>query len=286
MILDKPIHRLAGTLTLLLVVVAILVSPPLHAQELWTPPERLPGYNDEVNGVRNDIYPPYLISDRERTIHAFNSLWVDQRKAVTYSQWSPETGWSRPVDVLLSPKELQAQIIGVELGPEDYFHVIFFGGGDLDASIYYSQAPARLAGRAPSWRALAEIGESALAPGEGVLGIDSAGKLTAIYVGDSEGVGIYVTRSLDRGESWSPPEPQFRVASPELRPTNLDYTIDESDRFQLVWSVANEGGNGEELYHAYMAPDSGEWSEPRLLGVATNFEIDTPTSSSTTRPSF
>ncbi len=50
----------------------------------WAPDARVPGYLD-------DTFTPFLLADRNRTVHAFASQWVEnegRRLAIVYRQWT------------------------------------------------------------------------------------------------------------------------------------------------------------------------------------------------------
>ena len=67
----------------------------------WSTPQTILGYTP-------DTWPPILIPDSNRTVHAFSTQWIslpgeDSIRAIVYNKWSLENGWSDPVDVAMSP---------------------------------------------------------------------------------------------------------------------------------------------------------------------------------------
>src|SRR5690242_3554015 len=123
--------RLLGVL-LLIVVSAPQFSPALAAPAIgqWSIAERLSIYAAET-------FPPYLVADRNRSVHAIASQVTGGETAVVYSRWTLESGWSDPVDVLLSPDGLGAKPLGALLDDVGVLHVAFYGGNERGAAIYY-----------------------------------------------------------------------------------------------------------------------------------------------------
>lgn len=108
----------------------------------WAPAARIPDYGD-------DSAAPYLVADRTGTVHAFNSQLSRTAVAVVYRQWTLAYGWTAPIDILIPPSGGEANIQGAYLDDTDTLHVAFFAGTLANAGIYYSQAPAAIADRAP-----------------------------------------------------------------------------------------------------------------------------------------
>ena len=101
--LPRWASRLARAM--LAVIVVLLAMPELASGQgaasaspsayVWSVPERIPQYN-------NLLSAPYLVADRSGTVHAFDiELSGAQDYAIFYRRWTPEEGWSAPIDVLL-----------------------------------------------------------------------------------------------------------------------------------------------------------------------------------------
>ncbi len=226
----------------------------------WSPRERIPGIHDLAES-------PYLIADRNRTVHAFHSQpsaeW-EQERAVVYSQWTLEGGWTMPTDIILPPFDYWAIIKGAFLDQRGIMHIIFYGGSATQAKIYYSQALATSAGRAPAWSTPAVIGEDAIIETAALAG-DDQGNLFVLYGGDAEGNGIYALHSADGGDTWSEPIPVFLTYDPELIGFYVHLSLDRGGRLHAVWAVNNLRGTGQAIYYARLEADHEEWSEPLLL---------------------
>ena len=244
------------------------------APRQWTSPSRIPGYDESP-----DTYPPYMVADQNRVIHAFNSQWFDDQLAIVYSQWSYDLGWTTPTDILLSPLKKQARILGAYLDNKGVMHVVFFGGDDIEANIYYAYALTPEASIAPAWSEPEIIGEDAATPTIGALLGDNEGNLHVVYSGRNVGKGLYATHSVDGGTSWSEFAPIFLTYDDQLFPWALQLQFDQSDRLHALWTVNNISGNGDAIFYARRqdagSPDS-MWETPILFAEAAGYEADWP----------
>lgn len=254
---------LVTTICLLLLsisVASLLAQPALT----WAPQRQVP-VHDVRNNQFNDIYPPFLLADSNRTVHAFNDMWLANQKVIEYSTWSLEQGWSTPIDVLLSP-EGQARTLGATLDQNGVFHVVFFGGDDQGASIYYSQAHAALADKARGWSPPLKIGTNARTPTSGALIGDGAGVLVTVYSGDADGRGVYSVYSQDAGSTWTAPEPIFLAESDDISPYAIVLSLDSERRLlHATWILTDARGNGLGLYYARLDIETFEWTEAEVL---------------------
>lgn len=232
---------------------------PVTAQDStnWAPARRIVGYDD-------DVLPPYLVADQNKTVHAFTSQWVgdeERQLAIVYSTWSLENGWSQPTDILLSPWR-QARLNGVFLDKSGIIHVMFFGGDDEGASIYYSRASIVDAGQAKSWTTPLQIGERAITPSFAALAGDDAGHLIVIYSGNIGRIGLYAVHSYDNGDTWSDPDPIFFDDSGELYPAWLHISMGQSGKVYAVWNTVNSSGLNISGHFVKYDIASKTWSEP------------------------
>ncbi len=97
----------------------------------------------------------------------------------------------------------------VVLDVRGVFHLIFFGGDETEANIYYTQASVIQAGQAPAWPSPVLVGEAANNPELGAMVLDDEGNLAIIYSGRQEGWGLYTLYSSDTGETWTQPTLTF-----------------------------------------------------------------------------
>lgn len=235
------------------------------AQELlqWAPVQRIPDYDQAV-------WTPYLVVDQNRTVHAFVSDFVGDEfaeKAVLYRQWTVDGGWTKPIDVLLSPIN-EARVNDVFLDQQGTFHLVFFGGDGNGADIYYSSAPAALADGAPAWSTPEMVGSRAIDPDDAIIAGDAQGNLAIVYSGDIEGHGLYALHSSDAGATWSKPVPIFLTYDQTKYPFYLHSYVDEDSNIHLVWTLANNTGNFEVAYYVKYEASEGTWGTPFELAKA------------------
>jgi hypothetical protein len=237
----------------------------------WTPQARADGYSPEVE-------TPFLVADQDRTVHALLSQNVAGAVAVTYRRWTLEGGWTDPVDVLLDPRGglNQARVQGVHLDQAGVLHVTFFGGDDRDFRIFYSRAIASEADRATRWSAPLQVAQNAGPLSHGTLKGDDKGNLFFLYSGRQAGNGLYIIRSADSGQTWSEPTAIFLTGSLKRWATGMNAHLDEDGQLHMVWTIVNEGGNGESIYYARLESDHQTLSRSVLLAVPDRFEVTTP----------
>ncbi|MFC2043373.1 sialidase family protein [Chloroflexota bacterium] len=265
--------RIIFTLGFFLLLILNFYTPVLADQGPgWSPPLRIPGFSEETN-------TPILIADQNRTVHAFVSDWVGDENpqlGINYTQWNQEYGWSSPVDIIM-PARGQARLKGAFLDQTGMMHLVFFGGDEAGAQIYYTRASAAEAGNVRSWSNPIIVGEKALIPDEADIGGDGNGNLFIIFAGYADGHSLYAIYSNDGGDTWSLPEPIFLTNSQERWPTSLYIYVDQLGGGYALWSVADKTGNSLAVYFSKQNPDLMTWSEPIQLAQAIGFEADTPT---------
>lgn len=267
------LRRLCYLLSMVVLIIS-LFRPYLAIAQLtgWTPQQHVPGYLD-------DTLPPYLIADTARTVHVFASQGRDKEdtgEAVSYSQWRADTGWTMPIDIILSPFKDQARVMGGFLDSEGVIHLIFFGGDDSGADIYYTTANAAVAGDSHSWRKPLIVGPMAITPNVASIASDGEGTFVVLYSGNLDvGNSLYAVISNDNGETWSDPEQVFSTYSTKEKVFDFSMHLGQSGILHVVWNVTNEQGQNVGGYYAQLSNVyGGEWSEAieldtnRGLGIA------------------
>jgi hypothetical protein len=250
-------RSLSSLLLLLGLVVSSASNGSSQASQNWSPQQRIPGYADET-------LPPYLVADQNRTVHAFTSQWVgvaNPQLAVVYNQWTFDAGWTPVVDILLSPLE-QARVMGVFLDPNDIMHLIFFGGDDRLAHIYYTRAPAVEAGRATSWDEPQLIGREANTPNSASLAGDKNGNLVVLYSGKTTGNGVYSIYSSDSGNNWSESTLIYQTNADELKPFGIKSYMGQANHLHAVWNVVDPNGQNQSGHYTRLDTVVWKWVEP------------------------
>jgi hypothetical protein len=242
----------------------IIPFRPTRQNAQWSPPETIPLY-------QLGTLPPILVADQNRTVHAFSSQLVDVGggkflRVIFYNQWSLERGWTIPVDIIISPNK-EARVTDVFLDKNSIFHLVFFGGDQTSANIYYSQAPATMADNSLAWSTPIIIGENAGDPENAAIVEDDNGALSVVYSGREFGNGLYGVNSTDGGENWSDPTPIFLTRGDASNISMLHVIKSESGWLHAVWGVFDIGGQGRGIYYT-RSRDGIKWSEPFLLADA------------------
>lgn len=259
---------------MLLLIVGVSPRMVVAQQSRWSPAERIPDFEAGT-------WPPIMVADQNRTVHAFSSQWLggdddETVRAIMYNKWTLEQGWTAPVDIMLSPFKNDARLTGVFLDQTGIIHLTFFGGDGTEAYVYYTKALARDAGRAGAWSTPFSVdvaGDPELAS---IIG-DDKGNLAIIYSGTQEGYGLYTIYSTDGGDTWTDPASTFLTYSDELFPVVLRLSPGQSGLIHAIWDVRNPEGQGRQINYAKLDLVNQEWSEPILLAeVETGYGILNP----------
>lgn len=260
---------------------AVLMPFGVRAQGVpspaWSQVSTIPGYGSETN-------PPLLIADQDNTVHAFASQWVgdeDPLVAITYNRWTPEDGWTEPVDVLLSPIKEQARVLDVYLDQKGIFHLLFFGGDETEAYLFYAKAPAALAGTAAGW-SLPEGIAGAIVPASAAIVGDGAGGLSVVTTGHEEGYDVYALHSADDGENWSDPVPIAFTYSEKLIPYGVAVERDSRGRLHALWQQVNISGQGRGIFYSRYDALTETWTDPVDLSA----DVDVVTDLGTMTPAL
>jgi hypothetical protein len=234
----------------------------LEAQRLeqWTSQQPIPGFHPKTK-------TPMLVADSDRSVHAFSTQWLEEYgnkkvRAIVYNQWTLANGWTPPKDILVSPLKNQARILGAFLDTKGLMHLVFFGGDNTWAKIYYAKAPAISADRASSWSKPEMVGDKALDPQNGAIIGDDSGHLVIVFSGKKGGNGLYVVYSDNSGNSWSDPDIIYQTGDAELKPFGSKLHLGESGQVHSVWNVVNKAGHGESAYYSRLDISQRRWSNP------------------------
>jgi hypothetical protein len=235
----------------------------------WSSQQQIPGYADETA-------PPILIADRTGIVHAFSYQQMGsggKEIAIIYSFWTPDQGWSSPIDILLSPLKNEARLLSVFLDKKGFFHLIFFGGDNTNANIYYSKATVASAGKVSGWSTPVLIGDNALNPENGAISGDDSGNLVVLYSGYDDGNGLYAVFSSDGGDTWSDPTLMYLANDNQLFPYESRMYLGVNNELYTVWSVYDLAGHGRAVYFSRLKIGQRHWSNPYLLAENTNSAV-------------
>jgi hypothetical protein len=235
----------------------------------WSAARQIPGYPSKTD-------PPYLVADRNRTVHAFHVQTVNDRPAIVYSTWTVARGWTLPVDVLLQPRPANALYLrGAFLDAKGTMHVIFVSGDPtFGGDVYYSRAAAIDADRTTAWSAPRVVGEKANLIAAALTGDDS-GNLFIFYSGTAAGNGMYETYSRDGGDTWSDPTPVFLTNDDITYPGEISLLMGTGE-LHIAWTVWRPPYGGEQLYYARLDTVQNRMSTPVLLSRPSTGNLSLP----------
>jgi hypothetical protein len=247
------------------IVLARITSPIPYAQAQvsqphWTIPQQVPGYLD-------DTFTPFLIVDKNRTVHAFANQSVgesDQRIAIVYRKWMIDRGWTPSIDVILLPG-MDVGILGTFIDDNSIIHIVFWGSRDAIVNLYYSKAPVALADQARAWSEPKVIGTNIIDSATAGLQGDDKGNLVVVYGSGIDGNGVYTTQSSDSGENWTEPAPIFFSEDPVNFPYVIRLIADSENQMHATWGIVSPTGNNLSLHYARYNVENDSWSEVILL---------------------
>lgn len=254
----------------------------------WTPGSAIPQYGPST-------LPPAMVADQNRTVHALASMPLtddpsdpaSEEIGIFYRQWTLEGGWTKPIDVMLTPVKQQARVKNVFLDDAGILHMVFFGGDEQLASIYYSSAPAAAAGAAPSWSAPLAIGPNAITPDVAAIAGDGGEHLVVVYSGNlGEGNSLYAVYSDDGGLNWSEPVLVFSTYSADNKVFDMSVHYGQSGTLHATWNVTDKTGQNVAGYYAHLrglqspaagsAPNVRAWSSPQVIAEPEGLGVATP----------
>ena len=239
-----------------------------------------------IPGYYPDALPPIMVADENHTVHAFASLPLSDDPAdslseeigIYYRQWTLEGGWTPINDVILTPLKQQARVKDAFLDKAGIIHLVFFGGDEQAANIYYTWAPAAAASSAQAWAVPVAIGPNAITPEVAAITGDGVDKLVVLYSGNlGEGNSLYLTYSNDGGVTWSEPTTLFSTYTLDNKVFDFDWHMGDSGRLYAVWNVTDKNGQNVGGYYAKLdSLAKKEWTKPIEIDKSIGLGIAIP----------
>lgn len=259
-------------IALAVLVLYLLGSLPkvISAQSGWQTPQWIPGLVDT-----NPTQYPYFVTDATGKVHVFHSQWVNGHFGIVYSSWTVGVGWTSPVDIIVLETG-QVRISGAFVDDAGMMNIIFWGGSEMAADIYFTRAPLQDVMRSNAWSTPLRIGPNAIAPTTAAAASDQKGYIVVAYSGNDEGNGVYGVTSQDYGATWSAATPLFFTTGDQLYPSVLQMILTKDGAAHAVWSLGDETGNAHSIYHARLAYQAAEWNPAVVLAEETEYVVDTP----------
>jgi len=235
----------------------------------WSPAKQIPGYPSQTE-------PPYLVADRNKTVHAFHVQPVNDQSAIVYSTWTLARGWTMPVDILLPPPSVNAFLLkGAFLDAKGTLHVIFLAGdATFGGDVYYSRASAVDAGHTSAWSPPRLVAEKSNMIAAALTGDDN-GNLFIFYSGTKAGNGLYEVYSRNGGDTWSDSLPVFLTNDRITYPGDITLLMDKGG-LHLAWTVWRPPYGGEQLYYARLDTERNRITTPILLSRPSTGQLYLP----------
>lgn len=268
----------------LLIFTALLLPVPFQVSSLvvlaqagqWAPPLNL----FETEGRASEAE---VVADSAGTVHVFWAYGAPgaeesgNTQAIYYAR-KDQTGWSTPLDILVSPGGREARFHSVTIDKAGFLHIVWSGG----AALYYSRAYAPEAGSATAWTAPLTLASGTLIA-EPAIAVDENGNLYAVW---TQGfAGLMFAYSQNGGQRWSTPQVIYRAAQDNELARWGRIAVDQRGRLHvaLTYTVRNPANTQERSdpnYLYYLRSDDGgvTWSEPFLVAPEADFgEINVAT---------
>lgn len=255
--------RVLGVLVVSGALLAVaLAAQPAGAESPWSEPITV--FSTTGRAAR-----PVVIADVQGDVHLFfvfaetRTAQVEPPRALMYARLHDER-WSDPVKILAMPDDGAVNFPAAAVDGRGLLHVVWQGGPVQ--RIHYSRATVEEAGAPEGW-STPEVLSVGGAFGGGLRSdilVGPDGDLHLLYA-SQEGNAFY-RRSVDAGDSWSPPVRLSNVDSGECS----DYprlAADKSGRLHATWTQLRlpdawppTGG-----YYAQSVDRGHTWTPPRRV---------------------
>jgi hypothetical protein len=235
-------------------------TPESQLHYVWSPAKQIPEYTSMRAA-------PYLVADRNRTVHAFNlERGAGQQPKIFYRNWTVLLGWSKPIDILL-PDTLGGSptLQGVHLEDNGTLNLIIYAGDAQEGNIYYTTANVLRADQADAWASPAPVAVDAGPLAAAAITGDGKGKLVVVYSGYRYGIGIYEVHSLDGGETWSAPTVVSLSNEQNAFPRYISLETDDLGRIHAAWHLVDDSGQILEARYARLDADFKIWEHGMVL---------------------
>lgn len=213
---------------------------------------------------------PTMVADNQDRIHvlwsqSLESQTLDRGIQIYYARLE-EGRWSVPEPVLVSPVGVAEQPAAA-ITPDGELYVVWSGG--QSGEIYFSKVDADRAGVSSAWstpKALPALDAAGSSPD---IMVDRKGVIFVVYaIPLNENRGVYLTRSQDKGETWSEVVKVFDAAAAGWAMVdNPSLTSTTNDHLHILWTRYSLPTGVGPLGLFYSRSDDGgnQWSQPDIV---------------------
>lgn len=233
--------------------------PPPAEEPAWQSPITVAEASETLAGLR-------LLAGTNGRFHA---SWSDNaQNAISYTRWDGSQ-WSRPSPVLRSPAGGQPGQPALAISGE---RLLAAWSDTNNGELLFSWANSERATAASEWRTPLQLPIPPLPiplPSEPAIVVDRQDNIYIAYaVPINEGRGLYLVRSEDGGENWSPPLNMFdgtaagwvAVGPPQL-------ALAGNGRLYASWTQNSRDGQPQGLYLASSDDGGLSWSEETAVAT-------------------
>ncbi len=236
----------------------------------WFPVESGWSKLEDVDSFDAKITSPKIKNDERDRAHLFWSRVDEQNpgnlgKSIFYSLRQNER-WSPSNEILSSPLG-KAEQIDVAINSENQLLVVWSGG--LRGEIFFSHADSSQAFDAASWSEPISLPAPLPVGSSPNILIEPNNNIHVVYaIPLNEQRGVYITNSVDSGQTWSNPNLVFDAQDAGWDMVDNPYlAMTLNGHLHVVWTrYSLPSGEGPlELYYARSEDGGVSWSTPQLV---------------------
>ena len=249
----------------------------LESSPDWYPVQPVWTEGQEVSRIGDGVVELLLLADSIENMHALWTRRVDETaaapyrnmgQAIVYNYWDGQD-WQIPIDILRSPSGTIDQVSAL-IGLENRLLTVWRDGTSRE--ILFSWANSSKAGVPSEWVNPIALSQSGIASSSPDIFVDNFGQIHVVFaVNLNEARGLYLTQSLDAGESWSEP---VRIYDGVVNDWELvDYpriTGTGDGALHVIWTntSVNTAEFGQALHYGKSEDGGLSWSSPETVSDA------------------
>jgi hypothetical protein len=234
--------------------------------EGWFPAPPIWSLPEVIVTTDSTIVAPRLVEDVTGGLHLFFKQADDRglNAGIYYARWDG-TRWSRPNPVLATGSRAAGEI-AVVASATGQLYATWHGGGGV---INFSRVESSRAGIADDWSV--PVAMPALHPSasDSTMAVDNKGIIYVAYaLAVNENRGIYLTTSVDGGETWTEAQLVFDgVAANWARVDTPSLAVSPEGTLHLFWRRYGLSAVPESLglYYAHSQNNGISWTEPKIV---------------------
>jgi hypothetical protein len=243
----------------------------------WYPTQPLWTDSEEIARVQDGIVDLLLLADPTEQFHTLWTRKVDETvsepyqnmgQAIVYDYWS-DGEWHIPIDILSSADSAIDQLTAVT-GLSDRILLVWRDG--VSGAINFSWANSSKAGVPSEWVTPVVLSQPDVAGASPDIFVDYQARIHVVYaVNVNEARGIYLTQSLDGGETWSEPVRIYDGVAENWKLVDLPKITGTGDgSLHVIWtdSSVTTADYGQALHYGKSEDGGLTWTAPDMVTSA------------------